>query len=204
MRILPIKALGQTPRLRQHPHQRRVALLRSLRCPLREASLFSSHAHSPLGVGACFLDSLSQYCHPFAPSELPDFIATIGSSDFPTLSASSSLFKLVRGCAVPSTLPLGSPWLPYALIVKLDEACDPGWVQPARQCACHTVTCWLLNAIGPFQKRLFRDYFLHSNIASLFPRLLSCLRIKRVVTTAPARLDSGPVASSHPRGTLTR
>jgi hypothetical protein len=119
--LLPMKALGQPFRIRQHSHQCRVATLRSLRCPLRETSQVCCHAHSPLGVGACVTNPLSQYCHPFAPSELPDFSATIGGSDFPTLSTSSSLFRLVRGCATPLALPPGYPWLPCVLNVGLDE-----------------------------------------------------------------------------------
>jgi len=35
------------------------------------------------------------------------------------------------------------------------------------------------------------------------PRLLLCLRIKHSVTTAPARLDSGPVASAYLGGLST-
>jgi hypothetical protein len=45
----------------------------------------------------------------------------MGGSDFPTLSISFSLFRLVRDCATPLALPSGSPWLPYVLNVKLGE-----------------------------------------------------------------------------------
>ena len=37
--------------------------------------------------------------HPFAPSALPDFFATMGVSDFRQTPLSSSLFRLVRECA---------------------------------------------------------------------------------------------------------
>ena len=37
--------------------------------------------------------------HPFAPAELPAFIATMGASDSPAPLPSPSLFTLVGGCA---------------------------------------------------------------------------------------------------------
>ena len=40
---------------------------------------------------------------PFAPSALPEFIARIGASDFPTPPVPSSLFRLVRNCALNYT-----------------------------------------------------------------------------------------------------
>src|SRR5271170_1453544 len=63
---------------------------------------------------------------PFAPSALPEFIARIGVSDFRSSPPSSSLFRLVRRCAILPAPTIGSPWLPRTLVVRLDAVCDPG------------------------------------------------------------------------------
>ncbi len=64
--------------------------------------------------------------HPFAPSALPDFLATMGVSDFRQPPPSSSFSRPVRGCAPPGAPIGGSPWLPHILHVRLDTTSDPG------------------------------------------------------------------------------
>ncbi len=64
--------------------------------------------------------------HPFTPSALPDFLATMGVSDFRQTPPSSSLLRLVQRCAPAGAPSDGSPWLPRILFVKLDATSDPG------------------------------------------------------------------------------
>ena len=56
-----------------------------------------------------------------------------------------------------------------------------------------------LSTIGPSQTRTFRGSTPSRSAlpVTIAPRLLSCLRIKHSVTTAPARLDSRPVANGY-------
>jgi hypothetical protein len=98
---------------------------------LCETSNSCCHGHTPPSVGPCLLHPLSQTVTPLLPP-LPGFIALMGASDFRPLSPSSLLFTLVRGYAAPSTPPIGSPWLPPNLTVKLDAASDPGLAPCAR------------------------------------------------------------------------
>ena len=85
---------------------------------------------------------------PFAPSALPEFIALMGASDFRSSPPSSSLFRLVRGCAIPPAPTIGSPWLPRTLVVRLDAVFDPGVAPRACQCARDAVACWSGETIG--------------------------------------------------------
>ena len=144
--------------------------------------------------------------HPFAPPELPDFTATTGASDFRQSLPSSSLPRLVRGCALSSTPTAGSPWLPRNLYVRLDAASDPGGVPrhlPIN--VSRNVACGVAQLIGLLQHWLFRDSTPSrpASPVTIAPRLLSCLRIKYTVTSAPARLDTRPVASGYLRGVRT-
>src|SRR5450759_2469297 len=62
-----------------------------------------------------------------------------------------------------------------------------------------TLACEHTNTLGPFQSTFSRLVNLHGSICRhSTSRLLSCLRIKRNVTIAPARLNTGPVVSSYP------
>ena len=85
---------------------------------------------------------------PFAPSALPEFIATMGASDFRSPPPPSSLFRLVRRCALPLAPTIGSPWLPRSLVVRLDTDSDPGVAPAACPCAAGTVACWPHKTIG--------------------------------------------------------
>src|SRR5262245_29499274 len=95
------------------------------------------------------IDSLSQYCRPFAPSALPDFNATIGDSDFLACITLFLARRLVRSCTAPSARMPGSPWLPPILSVELDEVWDPGEVHKTRLVALHTMACGHSKALGP-------------------------------------------------------
>ncbi len=143
--------------------------------------------------------------HPFAPPALPGFIAHMGASDFRQPPPSSSLLTLVRGCAAPSTLTAGSPWLPRSLYVRLDAASDPGAV--ACTCPSRTYDCCLLASLyhRPTPKRSFRDSTPSRSASpvTIAPRLLSRLRINRPVTSPAARLDTRPAANGYLGGTLT-
>ena len=144
---------------------------------------------------------------PFALSALPEFIALMGASDFRSPPPSSSLFRLVRRCALPSAPTIGSPWLPRTLVVRLDAVFDPG-VAP-RACQCARERCCLLvrRHHRPTHQCKHFGTQLPSGAAlpvPFAPRLLLCLRIKHPVTGVPARLNTRPVASGYLRGIRTR
>ena len=143
--------------------------------------------------------------HPFTPSALPDLIATMGVSDFRQTPPSSSLFRLVRGCAPSGAPPDGSPWLPRILLVRLDATSDPGLSVDTRPTASTGVACWVREPIDQIQRCRFRDSTSSGSASpvTFAPRLLSYLRIKRPVTRTPARLDTRPVASSYLGGIRT-
>jgi hypothetical protein len=85
---------------------------------------------------------------PFAPSALPEITARMGASDFRSPPPSSSLFRLVRRCALLPAPTIGSPWLPRTLVVRLDADSDPGVAADACQCARVAVACWLCETIS--------------------------------------------------------
>jgi hypothetical protein len=87
---------------------------------------------------------------PFAPSALPEFIARMGVSDFRLPPPPSSLFRLVRRCAILPAPTIGSPWLPRTLVVRLDAVCDPGVTPRACQCARDVVAYWSGETIGQY------------------------------------------------------
>jgi hypothetical protein len=87
---------------------------------------------------------------PFAPSALPEIIAHMGASDFRSSPPSSSLFRLVRRCALLPAPTIGSPWLPRTLVVRLDADSDPGVASRAGQCARDAVACWPIETIDHF------------------------------------------------------
>ncbi len=90
--------------------------------------------------------------HPFAPSALPDFVATMGVSDFRQTPPSSSLLRLVQRCAPAGAPSDGSPWLPRILFVKLDATSDPGLSVDTRPIASAVVACWVREPIGQIQR----------------------------------------------------
>ena len=144
---------------------------------------------------------------PFAPSALPEIIAHMGASDFRSSPPSSSLFRLVRRCALLPAPTIGSPWLPRTLIVRLDADSDPGVATRACQGARDAVACWFDDTIGQFPNAGDFGTRMPSGAASpvpFAPRLLLCLRIKRPVTGTPARLNTRPVASGYLGGIRTR
>src|SRR5713226_1106294 len=87
---------------------------------------------------------------PFAPSALPEITARMGASDFRSPPPSSSLFRLVRRCALLPAPTIGSPWLPRTLVVRLDADSDPGVASRACPCARDAVACWLCETIGRY------------------------------------------------------
>ena len=72
----------------------------------------------------------------------------MGASDFRSPPPSSSLFRLVRRCALLPAPTIGSPWLPRTLVVRLDAVFDPGVAPRACQCARDAVACWFGETIG--------------------------------------------------------
>ena len=74
----------------------------------------------------------------------------MGASDFRSPPPSSSLFRLVRGCALLPAPTIGSPWLPRTLVVRLDADSDPGVAPRACQCARDAVVCWPIETIDQF------------------------------------------------------
>ena len=72
----------------------------------------------------------------------------MGASDFRSPPPSSSLFRLVRRCAVLPAPTIGSPWLPRTLVVRLDAVFDPGVAPRTCQCARDAVACWSGETIG--------------------------------------------------------
>ena len=122
---LAVKAFAQPLRVAQQPHQRVVTGLRGFLCPLCEVNKWWGHAHSPLGVGACFPYSLSQTDAPSLPPNYPRS-SLLWASPTPQhhglLSRSLDLSEGAR-----SSAPMrGSPGLPLNRCVRLDTVCDPG------------------------------------------------------------------------------
>src|ERR1041384_3050033 len=98
---LTMKALHQPRPVEQHPHQRGVAPLRLLLLTLRETSWLCCHAHSPLSSRGMFPQLLISHRGPFAPSALPELIATSNRSDFLSRTAARSLFRLADNFGPP-------------------------------------------------------------------------------------------------------
>lgn len=152
------------------------------------------------------LSVISHWC-PFAPAALPAFIAHMGTSDSRPPPPSSSLFRLVRGCAqyFKRRWPGLLGYRAFAMSGST-RLSNPGWVPPARQYAGETVACWRLETIGPLPRGHFGTSSPSGSAlpVTFAPRLLSYLRIKHVITATPARLDTWPVASGYQGGIHTR
>jgi hypothetical protein len=86
--------------------------------------------------------------HPFARSALPDVIAHMDVPDFRSPPPPSSLFTLVRGCALSCAPTIGSPWLPRNRNVRLDATSDPGPSLSTRTNALRAIACWVREPIG--------------------------------------------------------
>jgi hypothetical protein len=123
---------------------------------------------------------------PLAPAALPAFIATMDASDFPPPLLPSSLFRLVGECAYAPAV--GSPGLLPILVVRLGAAFDPGWAWPACLGTGHTVACWRLETIGPFQRGHYGTPHLHGRRYPL-PLLLACFRAYASRALLPASLQ---------------
>lgn len=172
-----------------------------------EVNKLCGHAHSPLGVGACFPYSLSQSG---APSLPPNYQRSSLLWAPPTpqllrpLPRSLHLSEGAR-CSAPM---LGSPWLPHNRYVRLDTVLDPGWSNTP--CPFYSAPCLLLPAgvSKPSATSNAAISGLHPSRSALSvtiaPRLLSCLRIKQPIAGLPARLDTWPGASSYQGGIHTR
>jgi hypothetical protein len=93
--------------------------------------------------------------HPFARSALPDVVAHMDVPDFRSPPPPSSLFTLVRGCALSCAPTIGSPWLPCNHNVRLDATPDPGTSLSTRASALRTVACWVREPIGLFHDASF-------------------------------------------------
>ena len=100
---------------------------------------------------------------------------------------------------------VGSPWLPCPHRVTLDPTFDPGVALAARHV--RRLGCCLLGrrTHRPFTIKIISglNVLAAALPAPLGPRVLSCLRIKRVVTDRPPRLDIRPVASGYLRRSCT-
>ncbi len=127
---------------------------------------------------------------PFAPAALPAFFATMGASDSQRPAPSSSLFRLVGGCAQPQgrAPTVGSPWLPRRRSVRLDTAIHPGWASAARLLAGDAVACWRLETIGPLPRGHFGTRHLHGRHHPL-PLHLACFRAYASSASLPPRLQ---------------
>jgi hypothetical protein len=152
---------------------------------------------SPHCVGPCFRCPLSRTGTPLLH---PRYRASLLIWMPPTSGSlpSSSLFRLVRGFAFKAGLS-GSPWLPRCLPVKLDAALDPGADPCTHPIAQRSVACRLLNTVGLSRCGTFRGSTpsRSAHADTIAPRLLSRLRIRCTVTSAPARLNSRPVVSGY-------
>lgn len=153
--------------------------------PLCEVFKLCGHAHSPLGVGACFPYSLSQTG---APSLPPNYQRSSLLWAPPTPWHPHPLprcLHLSEGARSSAPMP-GSPWLPHYLYVRLDTVFDPGWAVTA--CPFNSSPCPLLPAGVPKPSAISKyghfgtTTFKVGSPVTFAPRLLSCLRIKRPIT----------------------
>lgn len=129
------------------------------------------------------LFSISNW-RPFAPAELPAFIATMGTPDPQLLRPLPCLLHLSEGARC-SVLMLGSPWLLHNRYDRLDTVSDPGWSNTP--CPFYSAPCLLLPA-GVAEPSATSNAIisgLHPSQSALSvtiaPRLLSCLRIKQPI-----------------------
>ena len=109
-----------------------------------------------------------------------------GRLRLPTNLLPSSLFRLVGECACAQAV--GSPGLLPILVVRLGAAFDPGWAWPACLGTGHTVACWRLETIGPFQRGHYGTQHLHGRRYPL-PLLLACFRAYASSAPLPAHLQ---------------
>ena len=98
------------------------------------------------------LFSISNW-RPFAPAELPAFIATMGTSDSPAPPPSPSLFTLVGGCAmfcadagVSLVTAQSLCQARYGLRSRVVKHALPFLLR-----AVSAIACWCPETIGPFQ-----------------------------------------------------
>ena len=126
---------------------------------------------------------------PFAPSALPEFIARMGASDFRSPPPSSSLFRLVRRCALLPAPTIGSPWLPRTLVVRLDAVFDPGVAPRACQCARDAVACWSGETIGQHTNASISGLNYLQGQHHLFPLHLASFRAYASSTPLPEYLQ---------------
>jgi hypothetical protein len=175
-----------TPRVRLPP-QRRVC-----RAPpqgrarrRRETRGHGGHGQSPRGVGPCFTRALSRAATRNADRALPGVTARMGGSDFHAHRPCPRFYACSR---VPASRgPMrGSPWLPRVLNVRLDTASDPGEYpcrSPERDTDCCLPAGQTRRHSRPFFSGLntFRVGFTRY----LAPRLLSCLRMTRLLPVTP-------------------
>ena len=152
---------------------------------------------SPHCVGPCFRCPLSRTGTPLLH---PHYRASSLVWAPPT-SGEPPLFLAFQACPrvrLQAGLS-GSPWLPRNLPVKLDAALDPGADPCTHPIAQRPVACRLINTVGLSRYGTFRGSTpsRSAHADTIAPRLLSRLRIKRTVASAPARLDSRPVVSGY-------
>ena len=136
---------------------------------------------------------------PLAPSELPEFTATMDVSDSRSTMPDSSLVRLVLRCHPLGRRCTGSPWLPCSLNVRLELVSDPGVFERTCHDARPNIACGRRKALGLTQLPYFRGS-IHSGAASpatFSPRLLSWLRIDRPVARSAASLDTKPPAQGY-------
>ena len=83
---------------------------------------------------------------------------------------------------------IGSPGLLPILYIRLEAACDPGWIQLTCLYASCIVACWHLKTISPFQSGHFGTQNLHSRLLPL-PLLLACFRTYASSNLLPSYLQ---------------
>ena len=116
---LAVKAFAQSLWVAQQSHQRGIAWLRGFSCPLCEVNKFCCHAHSPLGVGACFPYSLSQTGAPSLPPNYQRSSLLWAPPTPQRLCPLPRYLHLSEGARSSAPM-LGSPWLPRNHYVRLD------------------------------------------------------------------------------------
>src|SRR3990172_12557346 len=116
---LAVKAHPQPLRVAQQPHQRGIAWLREFSCPLCEVNKLCGHAHSPLGVVACFPYSLSQTGAPSLPPNYQRSSLLWAPPTPQRLCPLPRYLHLSEGARSSAPM-LGSPWLPHNRYVRLD------------------------------------------------------------------------------------
>jgi len=124
---------------------------------------------------------------PFAPPALPGFIATMGASDFRVPMTSSSLARLVRGCAMPCATTRISTVTACSSSSSMRLHIPGAATQPCRH-ACAAVACQRLETIGLPPCGHFGTLHLHGRLHPV-PLRLACFRAYASSSPSPENLQ---------------